>query len=152
LHLRLHGLRERVAGGGDVPAEAVHAARADPEAARDSRPPAARGRRVSARVWPKRQAGLFPDNESRGVETVLVVEDEPAVRGLVESMLGLHGYQVIAAENAGDALEVSTSYEGRIDLLLTDVEMPDMSGRELAQRLRAERTEMRLLYMSGHDE
>jgi two-component system cell cycle sensor histidine kinase/response regulator CckA len=107
---------------------------------------------VSTSVWPKRDAGLFPDNGSRGAETVLVVEDEPAVRGLVESVLGLHGYQVIGAGNAGDALELSTSYEGRIDLLLTDVEMPDMSGRELAQRLRAERTEMRLLYMSGHDE
>jgi DNA-binding response OmpR family regulator len=91
-------------------------------------------------------------NGSRGAETVLVVEDEPAVRGLVESVLGLHGYQVIAAENAGDALELSTSYEGRIDLLLTDVEIPEMSGRELAQRLRAELTEMRLLYMSGHGE
>ena len=107
---------------------------------------------MTTRLWPNRQAGLFPDNSSHGAETVLVVEDEPAVRGLVESMLGLHGYQVIVAENAGDALELSSSFDGRIDLLLTDVEMPDMSGRELAQRLRAERTEMRLLYMSGHSE
>ena len=99
----------------------------------------------------RRGATVFSEN-SRGAETVLVVEDDPSVRGFVESMLDVHGYQVIAAGNAGAALELSTSYEGRIDLLLTDVEMPDMSGRELAQRLRAERDEMRLLYMSGHDE
>jgi two-component system, cell cycle sensor histidine kinase and response regulator CckA len=98
--------------------------------------------------WPR--LGLS-ENNARGSEAVLVVEDEPGVRRLIESMLELHGYRVLAAANAGEALELAAS-AGRIDLLLTDVEMPDMNGRELAQRLGAERPEMRLLYMSGHSE
>jgi DNA-binding response OmpR family regulator len=88
----------------------------------------------------------------QGSETVLVVEDEPGVRGLVESMLELHGYQVLVAASAGEALTLATEHDGRIHLLLTDIDMPDMSGRELAQRLRSRRPDMRLLYMSGHSD
>jgi two-component system cell cycle sensor histidine kinase/response regulator CckA len=98
--------------------------------------------------WP--QLGLS-EHDARGSEAVLVVEDEPGVRRLIESMLALHGYRVLAAANAGEALDLAAS-AGRIDLLLTDVEMPDMNGRELAKRLGADRPEMRLLYMSGHSE
>jgi DNA-binding response OmpR family regulator len=96
---------------------------------------------------------VFPSpNDVRGFETVLVVEDEEAVRGLVESVLGLHGYRLLLAANAGEALATSEQFGGKIDLLLTDIQMPDMSGRELAQRLRSSRSDMRLLYMSGQND
>lgn len=104
-------------------------------------------------LWQRKAAAGLPfATNSRGSETVLVVEDEPAVRGLIESMLELSGYRVLVAANAGEAIAISQTYERSIHLLLTDLEMPDMHGRELAQRLRAERPEMRLLYMSGHND
>lgn len=88
----------------------------------------------------------------RGSEAVLVVEDEETVRRLVESVLKMHGYVVFAASSAQEALELADDAELRVDLLLTDLNMPDMSGRELARRICAERDGVRLLYMSGHDE
>jgi two-component system, cell cycle sensor histidine kinase and response regulator CckA len=84
--------------------------------------------------------------------TVLVVEDEPAVRGLVRTVLHLHGYSVLEAASAEEALALSASHPGRLPLLLTDVTMPEMSGRELARRLTELRPEMKVLYMSGHIE
>jgi two-component system cell cycle sensor histidine kinase/response regulator CckA len=86
-----------------------------------------------------------------GDETVLVVEDEESVRRLITSILELNGYTVLAAGNATEAIEIGASHAARIDLLLTDIDMPDIHGRELAQRIRAARVETRLLYMSGRD-
>jgi len=86
----------------------------------------------------------------RGTETILLVEDEEQVRTIALNILRRQGYQVIAAQNAGDALLICERHEGRIDLLLTDVVMPLMSGPELARRLALPRPEMKVLCMSGY--
>ena len=86
----------------------------------------------------------------RGKETILVVEDEAQVRTVVVGTLRRQGYTVIAAENAGAALLICERHVGKIDLLLTDVVMPQMSGPELAKRLATTRPETKLLCMSGY--
>ena len=83
-------------------------------------------------------------------ETVLVVEDEEPVRRLVHEVLRRRGYHVLVARHPGEALMVCEQYKGNIDLLLTDVMMPQMNGRELAERLGADRPHMKILYMSGY--
>jgi CheY-like chemotaxis protein len=86
----------------------------------------------------------------RGTETVLLVEDEPQVRAIAESILRRQGYQVIVAQTPGQAVQICGGDERPIDLLLTDVVMPQMSGPELARRLGPLRPSMRVLYMSGY--
>jgi CheY-like chemotaxis protein len=89
---------------------------------------------------------------ARGDETVLLVEDDDAVRRSARAALESHGYQVLVAAGGQDALAAQTSAPGAIDLLVTDVVMPEMSGRELAERLRARQPALRVLYMSGYTE
>ncbi|HEV8267738.1 MAG TPA: ATP-binding protein, partial [Thermoanaerobaculia bacterium] len=86
----------------------------------------------------------------RGEETVLVVEDEETLRGLVRHCLEPLGYRVLLAENAAEALKIAEKVPGRIDLLLTDVVLPGWSGRELAERMAVARPSTRVLYMSGY--
>jgi PAS domain S-box-containing protein len=86
----------------------------------------------------------------RGTETILLVEDEEQVRAIVVSILRRHGYRILPAQHAGEALLVCENHQGTIDLLLTDVVMPQMSGPALAKRLAATRPEMRVLCMSGY--
>jgi two-component system cell cycle sensor histidine kinase/response regulator CckA len=85
-----------------------------------------------------------------GSETVLLVEDEAAVRVLVRRVLDRNGYRVLEAGSGMDALQLLQSHSEPIHLLLTDVVMPGMSGRELADRLAPEYPEMHILYMSGY--
>jgi len=85
-----------------------------------------------------------------GTETILLAEDEDAVRSLTREILARQGYRVLEARTGGDALSVSAAYAGRIDLLLTDVVMPEMGGRELAQRLLMQRPSLKVVYVSGH--
>ena len=86
----------------------------------------------------------------RGSETILLVEDEPAVRALARRFLSAAGYKVLVAASGGDALLICEKHQGPIDLLLTDVVMPQMSGRELAERLSRVRPGLLVLYMSGY--
>jgi two-component system, cell cycle sensor histidine kinase and response regulator CckA len=85
-----------------------------------------------------------------GTETILLVEDEDAVRNLVRRVLELHGYKVLTAPSGEAALEVSRLHPGPLDLLLTDVVMPGISGPRLAERLLAERPSARIILMSGY--
>jgi two-component system, cell cycle sensor histidine kinase and response regulator CckA len=84
--------------------------------------------------------------------TVLLVEDEEEVRALTREVLEMHGYAVLEALDSADALRLGETHPGRLDLLITDVIMPRMSGPELARRLRARRPELRVLCMSGYPE
>ncbi len=86
----------------------------------------------------------------RGTETVLLVEDEEMVRRMTREVLEVAGYRVLEAASGFEALRVSAGHTGRLDLVLTDVVMPGMSGRELAERLAPVRPGMKVLYMSGH--
>jgi CheY-like chemotaxis protein len=85
-----------------------------------------------------------------GKETILLVEDEAAVRELTRMVLSKRGYSVLEALNPADAEQLAGSHGSEIHLLLTDVVMPGMSGRELAKRLTAQRRNLRVLYMSGY--
>jgi CheY-like chemotaxis protein len=86
----------------------------------------------------------------RGDETILLVEDEDQVRAIVHAILRKHGYRVLAAENAGEAVLLCERHAGPIHLLLSDVVMPHMSGPELARRLLETRPELKVLCMSGY--
>jgi PAS domain S-box-containing protein len=85
-----------------------------------------------------------------GTETILLVEDEEPVRSMVSKVLQSKGYTVLEARHGNEAIEVSERCEGSINLMVTDVIMPQMSGRELAERLTLMRPEMHVLYMSGY--
>jgi len=85
-----------------------------------------------------------------GHETILVAEDEPLVASIVKSTLRAHGYTVLYAENGEQALDVAAAHEGSIDLLFTDVVMPKMGGVTLAEKLKAQRPGLRVLYSSGY--
>ncbi len=90
--------------------------------------------------------------QARGTETILVVEDEAAVRRLVHRILSGAGYTVRVAETRGEALYAVEEGDGAVDLLLTDVVMPSVSGPDLAEELRGRRPELKVLYMSGYTE
>ena len=103
----------------------------------------------SAAVAPDEQARRS-SQQHRGSETVLLVEDEDAVRALAREVLRRHGYAVLEARHGVDALSVVERHADPIDLMITDVVMPHMSGRDLAERLSAARPAMKVLFMSGY--
>jgi PAS domain S-box-containing protein len=102
-----------------------------------------------------RDAGVEPARSRegfavRGSETVLLVEDEAAVRDMARTALESYGYAVLAVANGEDALRTVTAHDGRIDLLLTDVIMPGVSGPELAERVRRDYPAIAVVFMSGY--
>jgi PAS domain S-box-containing protein len=107
--------------------------------------------RLEASVAPPRAKPPITAN-FQGEETVLLVEDEDMLRGLLAKFLRLYGYTVLEARHGGEALLTCERHPGPIHLMVTDVVMPQMSGRELADRLTPLRPEMKILYMSGYTE
>ena len=97
-----------------------------------------------------------PDEEqspaclATGAETLLLVEDEEELGDLLAEVLATSGYTVLKARDCEDAIRICDEHEGPIHLLLTDVIMPQMSGRELAARVQPRRPTMKVLYMSGY--
>jgi CheY-like chemotaxis protein len=96
------------------------------------------------------QAPASEAGDPVGSETVLLVEDEDAVRALAREVLRRHGYVVLEARHGVDALRVAERHADEIHLLIADVVMPHMSGRELAERLATVRPAMKILFMSGY--
>jgi two-component system cell cycle sensor histidine kinase/response regulator CckA len=86
----------------------------------------------------------------RGQETILLVEDEPAILKLATIMLARQGYTVVAASTPGEAIRLAREYAGDIQLLMTDVVMPEMNGRDLARNLLSLYPHIERLFMSGY--
>ena len=116
------------------------------------------GKGATFKVYlPKVERGVEAEEKERtcvedlgGSETVLIVEDDDSLRNLAEKALQQQGYRTLVAENGEDALEVSKEYEGSIDLMITDVVMPKMGGKEAADRLQPLYPQMKVIYMSGY--
>lgn len=101
-------------------------------------------------VMDSRQNSIIGDFKlPRGSETVLVVDDDDNVRKIVVEILQTLGYAVLESNAPKKALEISRNYTGQIHLLLTDVAMPELNGKELAHAFAAVRPETKILYMSG---
>ncbi len=98
---------------------------------------------------PKNRAATTNQVEPSG-ETILLAEDQPGVRALAARFLRQHGFTVLEATNGEEAMQISSEHTGAIHLLLTDLTMPGLSGRELANHLDARRPEMKVILMSGH--
>jgi two-component system cell cycle sensor histidine kinase/response regulator CckA len=103
-------------------------------------------------IWAYSEPAVGAKDVQRGQETVLLVEDEVTVLRLAREYLERQGYTVIDASDPATAILISNAHAGPIHLLLTDVVMPGMTGRELANHLCPRRPEMRVLYMSGYTE
>ncbi len=86
------------------------------------------------------------------MQTILLVEDDAAVRGVVRHMLQKHGYTILEAGGVPHALEVAERYRGAIDLLVTDVVLPEMRCGPLVRRLQELRPNLKVLYISGYSE
>jgi len=97
-----------------------------------------------------RESDAEPEGLPRGAETILLVEDEEIVRKMTRNILEECGYEVLTASNGVEALKVCASHGGAIDLLLTDVVMPHMGGRRLAEHMKVSHPRTRVLYMSGY--
>jgi two-component system, cell cycle sensor histidine kinase and response regulator CckA len=107
--------------------------------------------RVAATPQP-RVAEVRPSRSHTGTETILVAEDQPELRWMICQYLQGLGYAVLEATDGDDALSLASQYKGPIDVLLTDIVMPNLRGPEMAQRLAASRPEIQVIFMSGYTE
>jgi signal transduction histidine kinase/CheY-like chemotaxis protein len=98
----------------------------------------------------QRQQAVGSGNAAGGRETILIAEDEPDLRELTRIFLEGYGYRVLQASSAEQAIQMAESFSEPIDLLLTDVIMPGMSGRQLAERISSKRPQTRIVYMTGY--
>ena len=98
----------------------------------------------------KMQPEIAVSELPQGTETILLVEDADPVRALAREVLHKSGYTILEARHGLEALVVAEQFKGKIDLLVTDVVMPQMGGPELAKLLRAARPETKVLYLSGY--
>ncbi len=96
------------------------------------------------------EAALSPHEDRQGPSTILLVDDEDPLRGVAKKILRSCGYTVLEAKDGHTCLKIAQEYPGPIHLLVTDLFMPGMSGREVADRLVTLRGRTRVLYMSGH--
>lgn len=105
-------------------------------------------------VWevPEATCGVNTSADCHGNECVLIVEDDPVIRELAKTILKKYGYTVLDAGHPAEAIEISKQYDYPIDLLITDVVMPGMNGKELKDRIEQDRPGIRVLYMSGYTE
>lgn len=94
--------------------------------------------------------GMTLTQSQAGWETVLVVEDQQSVRGFVRNLLMLNGYHVLEAADGSEAMDICRQHPGEIQLVVTDLVMPGMSGRVLAERIAKEQPKVKILYMSGY--
>ena len=92
------------------------------------------------------------DHLLKGSETILVVEDNQVLLKMTQKMLEKYGYRILTAQNGREALAVFTGYDGPIHLILTDVVMPEMGGRELAEKIKSEKPEVKVIFMSGYSD
>jgi PAS domain S-box-containing protein len=106
--------------------------------------------RVDEEAAPAARPAKKGEAVARGTETILLVEDEDPVRMLAREFLESKGYQVLEAATGSEALRISAAHAGPIHLLMTDVVMPGMGGRELAEQLILQRPQTRVIYMSGY--
>ena len=107
---------------------------------------------ASGKTCIERQVGEKTATEPKGFATILLVEDNEQVRDLTHSILKRQAYTVLVAENGAEALAILESHEGPVDILLTDVVMPAMNGKDLFSRVAEKYPDMRVLYMSGYTE
>ena len=98
----------------------------------------------------QRREVVASENAPRGTETILIAEDEPDLRELTRIFLEGYGYKVLSAASAEQAIQQAESFSEPIDLLLTDVIMPGMSGRQLAEKILSNRPQTRIVYMTGY--
>ncbi len=101
-----------------------------------------------AALWPEPDGRSHPPR--KGKATILLVEDEPAILKLTEAILSNQGYTVLAADTPGKAMRLAEKHSEAIDLLMTDVVMPEMNGRDLAEKLLAGHPEIRCIFTSGY--
>ncbi|RJP84796.1 MAG: PAS domain S-box protein [Desulfobacteraceae bacterium] len=105
--------------------------------------------RYAGKAWQMQKDGQAEPLE-RGSETILLVEDESAILEMVASMLEMHGYTVLAANTPGEAIRLAREHAGEIHMLMTDVVMPEMNGRDLAKNLLSLYPDLKRLFMSGY--
>lgn len=113
---------------------------------------------TTLKLYLPRHAGPIPvamaeeDNAplGRGHETILFVEDEASILRVGKMVLESLGYQVLTAAKPSEALRVAEEYDSKLDLLITDVVMPEMNGQELSQRLLAQHPDLRVVFISGY--